>query len=152
MQPAEENVNADLFAYGSLMFDDIMFTVSGSRYKSAPALLRDYRRAVVRGEVYPGIAPQKGEVVPGTVYFGLPAAAWQRLDLFEGEMYRRDTVAVELADGRIAKAQTYVVRPEFASRLSRKPWSAEEFLHTDKLQFEARYRGFHKLKPVNGDR
>ena len=152
MQPDGEKVTADLFAYGSLMFDDIMFTVCGSRYQSAPAVLRDYRRAVVRGQVYPGIVPQRGEVVTGTVYFGLPAAVWQRLDIFEGKLYRRDTVTVELADGRIGEAQTYVVRPEFASRLGRKPWSAEEFLQTGKRQFEARYLGFKKLTPPDGDR
>lgn len=144
-------MTTDFFAYGSLMFEDIMSSVSGSRYECGPALLRDYRRSAIRGEVYPGIRPKKGEVVTGCVYFNLTQTTWQRLDLFEGEMYRRETIEVEFADGHTASAQTYVVQPQFASRLSHSEWSPEEFLRAGKSQFQVRYRGFGMLKPNNGD-
>lgn len=133
------------------MFADIMAAVSGSLYKFAPALLRGYRRFAIRDEVYPGIRPHKGDVVTGTVYFDLDEEAWKRLDLFEGEMYRRDTVEVEIADGRVAKAQTYVVRPEFISRLSSKKWSPREFLRSGKSRFQGQYKGFDVLKPGKGE-
>jgi len=144
-------VSKDFFAYGTLMFADIMATVCGGSYQSQPALLRDYRRLVIRNEVYPGIRPQKGDIVRGTVYFKLKSDAWKRLDLFEGEMYRRDTIDIEYADGRTAKAQTYVVRPEFASRLGRNEWSAGEFLRLGKSRFQAQYKGFEMLKAKKGD-
>jgi hypothetical protein len=133
------------------MFEDIMFTVSGSRYKSESALLRNYGRFVVRDEVYPGIRPKQGDAVSGTVYFNLSETAWRRLDRFEGEMYRREALEVAFADGRVAKAQTYVVRPEFAHRLSRSQWSPAEFLRSGKSRFERQYRGFETLKPEKGD-
>jgi hypothetical protein len=144
-------VAADFFAYGSLLFEDIMFTVAGSRYESESAVLRNYGRFAVRDEVYPGIRPKKGDAVTGTVYFNLTETAWRRLDRFEGKMYRRETTEVEFADGRIAEAQTYVVRPEFAHKLSRTQWSPAEFLHSGKTQFEQRYRGFETLKSKKGD-
>ena len=129
------------------MFADVMSRVTGSQYRCESAVLRNYRCFAVRDELYPGILPSTGAVVTGTVYFRLIAAIWKRLDLFEGEMYRRETIDVEFADGRIASAQTYVVRPEFAHRLSRSGWSAEAFRDTGKKQFLARYFGFDMLKP-----
>ena len=129
------------------MFADIMFRVTKNRYKSESALLRNYRRLTVRDEWYPGILPSKGDVVTGMVYFRLTEADWRRLDLFEGEMYRRETINVEFADGRSASAQTYVVRPQFEYRLSGKGWSAEAFRRAGKKQFQTRYFGFDMLKP-----
>ena len=144
------DVAADFFAYGTLMFEDIMSSVSGCGCKCEPALLHDYRRYRVRNAVYPGIVPESGGVVRGTVYFNLAESAWQRLDLFEGEMYRRQTVEVKFADRRTQRAQTYIVRPEFTSRLSRREWSSDEFLREGKSRFLARYRGFERLKPAKG--
>ena len=140
-------VTADFFAYGSLMFADIMFGVTGSRYQSESALLRHYRRFAVRDELYPGILPKKGDIVTGVVYFDLTEAAWRRLDMFEGDMYRRKTVEVEFIGDRVASAQTFVVRPEFEFRLSRSEWSAKAFQHTGKKQFQEQYFGFKALKP-----
>ena len=137
----------DFFAYGTLMVEEIMLAVTGDRYEFEPALLRDYRRAAIRNEFYPGIVPHGGERVAGTLYFDLTPRAWERLDLFEGEMYRRQIVEVAFADGRMGKGQTYVVRPEFEFRLSRRKWHLEEFLRSGKQQFEMHYRGFEWLKP-----
>ena len=142
----------NFFAYGTLMFEDIMTAVCGGGYASESALLKNYRCFAVRGEVYPGIRPQKAAVVAGKVYISLTQAAWKRLDRFEGQMYRRDAIEVELASGRVAAAQTYVVRPEFAYRLSSKAWSAEKFLRAGKMQFQKHYRGFEALKHTEGDR
>jgi hypothetical protein len=128
------------------MFEDILFSVTGNRYKSEAALLRDYRRYAIRDEVYPGIAICRGDSVNGMVYFNLTEADWIRLDLFEGGMYRRDTIEVAFADGREAKAQTYVVRAEYSVRLSRSQWNPEEFLRSGKAQFQSQYRGFEILK------
>lgn len=141
----------DFFAYGSLMFADIMAAVSGDCYKSESAVLANYRRFAIRDELYPGIRPQKGDLVTGTVYFDLREAAWERLDRFEGRMYRRETIEVVFADGREAKAQTYVVRSEFTSRLSRKKWSPKEFLRSGKSRFREEYPGFEMLQRKKSD-
>ena len=130
------------------MFADIMTAVTGRRYKSASALLHDYRRLTVRNEVYPGIQPHQGSTVSGTVYFDLEGEAWKRLDLFEGKMYRRDTVGVEFADGTKAVAQAYIVRPEFYYRLGPNEWSAAEFRRFGKKRFQTQYRGYDKLDPM----
>ena len=143
-------MSIDFFAYGSLMVEEIMVAVSAGSYANSPAVLRDYRRRTIRHQVYPGIMPHKGAVVTGVVYFDLSRAAWERLDRFEGRMYRRDTVAVEFSDKRIAKAQTYVVRSAFAHMLSRSEWSLEAFLRAGKRQFERKYPGFAVLASAEG--
>ncbi len=130
------------------MFADIMTAVTGGRYESASAVLHHYRRLTIRNEVYPGIQPHQGATVTGTVYLNLDEEAWQRLDLFEGRMYRRETIEVEFAGGTGAMAQTYVVRPEFYYRLGPNEWSPTEFQHSGKKRFEAKYQGYDELDPI----
>jgi gamma-glutamylcyclotransferase (GGCT)/AIG2-like uncharacterized protein YtfP len=134
-----------LFAYGTLMCQEIMVQVTGFPFRGVRGILRDYHRGIIRGEVYPGIIPRKGGVVEGLVYRDLPEEAWKRLDAFEGEMYHRTAVAIELENG-IGQAQTYVVRPEFEHRVGPSLWSFEEFLKSNKAFFESRYPGYHTLK------
>lgn len=47
----------------------------------------------------------------------MPASAWDRLDRFEGEMYARRTVSIEMGCGGRLTAETYIVRPEYVDRL-----------------------------------
>jgi hypothetical protein len=134
------------------MFADIMTSVTGRRYKAASAVLYNYRRLTVRNEDYPGIVPHKGAAVTGMVYFNLEKQDWQRLDVFEGRMYRRKTIEVALADGTEAMAQAYVVRPEYAYRLGPDEWSAAEFRRFGKKRFQTQYQGYDKLNPTNDKR
>ena len=139
-------MTAHLFAYGTLMCEEIMLAVSGRRLTGIHCLLRDYERATIQGEVYPGIVARPGKVVEGVLYSDVPEAAWERLDIFEGEMYQRSVIRVELEDGTLREAQAYVLKPEFEHRLSASPWSLEEFLRSGKERFEAQYLGFEALK------
>jgi gamma-glutamylcyclotransferase (GGCT)/AIG2-like uncharacterized protein YtfP len=139
-------MTAHLFAYGTLICEDIMFAVSGRRSTGVRCLLRDYERGKIQGEVYPGIVARTGKVVEGVLYSDVPEAAWERLDLFEGEMYQRKVIQVELEDGAVREAQAYVLRPEFEHALSASPWSLEEFLRSGKEGFQRRYLGFEALK------
>jgi gamma-glutamylcyclotransferase (GGCT)/AIG2-like uncharacterized protein YtfP len=135
----------DLFAYGTLMCDDIMRAVSGRTYSGEIAILRGYRRLRVRGEHYPGLAEDTGASVDGVLYQRLPGPAWERLDRFEGPMYQRRCVSVELADGRSLLAQTYVVRPEYTWLLEDSEWDFRSFLRQGKARFVAGYAGYRAL-------
>ena len=83
-----------------------------------------------------------GGVVDGTLYRGLPAAAWTRLDAFEGEMYRRERVCVDLSDGACVKTWTYVVKSEYAHVLEPREWNLAQFLQSGKAEFVDGYLGF----------
>ncbi len=135
----------NLFAYGTLMCDDIMVEVSGSRLSHARGVLKDFSRHSVKGEHYPAIVPDGRGRVEGVVYLNVPDSAWDRLDRFEGEMYARELVQIELNDGGSLLAATYVVRPEFLNHLEESGWNFADFLRNGKTSFERRYKGYQSL-------
>ena len=140
-------VTAHAFTYGSLMWADIMARVCGREFASEPASLAGHCRHPVRGQDYPGLRAAPGAVVPGVLYRDVDAAAWARLDAFEGEEYERVDVVVALTDGRTLPAQVYRFRDEFAQRLLPGDWDAEAFGREGRARFIARYTGFDLVTP-----
>jgi len=135
-----------LFAYGTLMVHRIMHSVSGIDQSGAPALLSGYRRRLLHGEVYPAIRPHPRDSVAGMLYTRLGRSAWQRLDRFEGELYQRETVMVELPDKQRIQAQTYVLKPQYHGLMTPDTWSLEWFLQSGHASFVSEYRGFRQLQ------
>ena len=135
-----------LFAYGTLMCDDIMAMASGCRLSPVAGTLRGYRRRAVHGEDYPALVPDAAGQVKGVVYGAVPDAAWRRLDRFEGHMYVRQAVQIDLADGATLAAHTYVVRPQFLHRLEEFDWHFAEFLRHGKARFQGHYTGYRALE------
>lgn len=135
----------NLFAYGTLMCDDIMREVAGCDLSHLQGTLRGYRRRAVKGEHYPAIVSDGRSAVEGVVYRGVPDSAWRRLDAFEGEMYARHAVEVVLSDGTILLADTYVVVPAFLDRFDSSDWDLTGFLRDGKSRFQASYQGYRAL-------
>jgi len=135
----------DLFTYGSLMCEEIMAAVAGAHLRSTPALLPGYRRFLVRDEQYPGVVAATGGTVAGRVYHGITGESWARLDRFEGEMYDRRPVTVRYDSGLEALVDCYLVRPEFAHRLTATEWDYAAFLRKGKAVFQQQYRGFKAI-------
>ena len=137
----------NLFAYGTLMDPEIMRQVSGVESRVAKAVLCGYLRRAIRGEVYPAIVARPAETVEGVVYFDLTPAAFERLDPFEGPMYRRTAVDVVFTEsGENTAAEAYVIAPEFEDRLSDRSWSFEDFLARGKSAFQGGYPGYRSLE------
>jgi gamma-glutamylcyclotransferase (GGCT)/AIG2-like uncharacterized protein YtfP len=134
-----------LFAYGTLMCEDIMQAAAGCSPAAVRGVLRGYSRRRVKGEDYPGLLPIEGGRVEGMVYCDVPDSAWKRLDRFEGNMYVRRTVYIELADGGRSAAETYVVRLEHIGRLDASEWDVAEFLRHGKARFQSTYKGFRAI-------
>lgn len=130
------------FAYGSLMWADIMARVCGREFAGEPALLAGHRRHPVRGEDYPGLRVDPDAAVAGVLYRDVADAAWARLDAFEGAEYERVDVVVTLADGSTLPAQVYRFREAFAQRLLPGDWDADAFAREGRARFIARYVGF----------
>ena len=130
----------NLFVYGTLMCEDIMQEVAGCCLSHEPGTLRGYSRRAVKGEHYPALVPHESGRADGLVYREVPPSAWERLDRFEGEMYRRQEVQVELDDGRLLPAATYVARAEFLAQLELYDWDFAGFLRRGKKLFQEEYR------------
>jgi gamma-glutamylcyclotransferase (GGCT)/AIG2-like uncharacterized protein YtfP len=134
-----------LFAYGTLMCEDIMREISGLRLYHEPGILSGYSRWTVEGEVYPALVPDEKGRVEGRVYRDIPESAWARLDRFEGEMYERQLVQIELKSGMALLAGTYVARPMFLDQLDKSDWDFSSFLRNGKASFQEHYKGFKSL-------
>lgn len=138
-------VTRHCFTYGSLMWADIMARVCGREFASEPASLADHRCHPVRGQDYPGLLAAPGGLVQGRLYRDVDAAAWARLDAFEGDDYERVEVQVALGDGRTLPAQVYRFRAACAAQLLAGDWDADAFAREGRQRFMARYAGFDQL-------
>lgn len=120
-----------LFAYGTLMEPAVLTAVTGQQFPSRPAVLRGYDRYRVRGTVYPGVLPEPGTATRGVVYDQLDTDTVARLDAFEGALYDRLRLHVEVDDtpatGSQITAAVYVIRPTARARLSPDRWDFLEF-------------------------
>jgi gamma-glutamylcyclotransferase (GGCT)/AIG2-like uncharacterized protein YtfP len=137
-----------LFAYGTLMCEDIMREISGLRLHHEPGILSGYSRWTVEGEVYPALVPDEKGRVEGRVYRDIPESAWARLDRFEGEMYERQLVQIKLITGTPLFAGTYVVRPSFWDQLSQSDWDFADFIKNGKESFQRHYKGYKSLRTM----
>jgi gamma-glutamylcyclotransferase (GGCT)/AIG2-like uncharacterized protein YtfP len=122
-----------LFAYGTLMDEDIMHRVSGFRLKGETATIRGYRRYGIVDAAYPGIIVAEGQSVTGVVYHQVPKAAWKRLDDFEGDMYSR--LPCELREFPGIAVDVYVLRSAYHHLLAQHEWSFKEFLRLHKRAY-----------------
>ncbi|MBK8162729.1 MAG: gamma-glutamylcyclotransferase [Gammaproteobacteria bacterium] len=131
----------ELFCYGTLEFPSVMQAVAGRCFPGMPAVLPGYRRAGVKGEVFPGIVAQPGSEVSGTVFSGLTSAQLRLLDAYENAFYRRRPLRVRDAAGRRRLAWTYVVPALYRHRLESSEWDPGVFLRRDYARYLRRLRG-----------
>jgi gamma-glutamylcyclotransferase (GGCT)/AIG2-like uncharacterized protein YtfP len=128
-----------VFAYGTLLFAEVMERVAGERCAATPAVLRGYARRALHGVAYPAVVAQPGAETEGVLYLGVTPAALARLDGFEGDLYDRISRPVKTADGERC-AFVYVLRDAHRDRLSARGWDPEAFRARDLAAFVARLR------------
>ena len=134
-----------LFAYGTLMCADIMENVTGQVFSAEKGILRNYQRYLVKNETYPALISEKNGHVEGVVYLRMTEPAWERLDIFEGEMYKKQIVNVMVYNSKTIKAMTYVLRPEFKHYITSIIWDYGTFLKSGKMSFQKDYNGFKRI-------
>lgn len=135
----------NIFTYGSLMCNDIMFGVSGCEAESCKATLKDYYRSKIKNEEYPAVLPRFKAEVEGILYFDLSESAIARLDAFEGEYYDRQGVQVWTGENVAKAAMIYVIKPQYYNLLTYSEWSYDRFLKVGKQKFEEAYFGFNEI-------
>lgn len=117
-----------LFTYGSLMFAPIWQRVVGRQCPCSAAWLAGFRREGVHGAPYPVVLPDpQAPLLQGMLYRGLRHPDLKRLDHFEGHLYQRQTVSVQLPDQSESPAQIYVLKPQWRRFASGRPWNPDTF-------------------------
>lgn len=132
---APQPASPHLFAYGTLLFREILQKVTNQTFSSTLALLPNHARRRITGAGYPALIEKPGETVQGRLYWNLPHTAWGALDQFEGEMYTRHLVWTQWGEDETAQAQTYLLKPAFHFRLREQDWDEEAFFQGPKKQF-----------------
>ena len=124
----EKEIN--LFAYGTLMWPEVLEAVMGRRLASTPATLAGFKRLRVRGASYPVVVPSAGGRVEGVLYRGLSHGELRRLDAFEGGEYDRVERTV---DGVLA--QVYVLAEAFRHIAEETEWTPDQMTEKDLAAF-----------------
>ncbi|OBT67462.1 hypothetical protein VE03_03069 [Pseudogymnoascus sp. 23342-1-I1] len=120
--PSEPKNGRTAFVYGTLMVPQILYRVCYntenplpevvSHLRLTPALLRNYsRRKVLRAD-FPGIIAQTNHSVLGTVISGLTNEDVKWLDHFEGDMYKRVHVEVQVLEAEVFDAHGNIKQEE----------------------------------------
>ena len=126
--PTEAVLSAFMFCYGTLEIPEILNAVAGFRYPGRTALLHDYARYCVRGEVYPAVIREPGACTRGTMYTGITSTVLRKIDAYEGGLYQRRLLSVHDDEDNILNAWTYVVPRRFRYALSTRAWDRDEFV------------------------
>ena len=131
-----------LFAYGTLLFPEVLRAVTGRRLAGRPATLDRFVRRGVTGELFPAVVEANdGDSVRGLLYLELDERDWRTLDRFEGALYERCAVIVRCESGvrpgpssrapspaaDECHAFTYVLGETSRHRLGPDAWDEESF-------------------------
>ncbi len=129
------------------MFDEVWQAVVGKRYATVAGEVFGFRCHKIRGEVYPGISRSTEAVdVQGLVHLDVDSHCIAKLDRFEGNLYRRETIDVHCIDERLRPAVAYIVPESKRQLLSEEIWTPEEFKASGGLEhFLLRFGGFRRL-------
>jgi len=118
----------NLFAYGTLMFPEIWERVVGGEFRHVPATVHGFSVYRAAGQLFPVmVAAGEHDSVAGIVIYDPTAAELATLDAYESEIYERIDVSAVLADGRIERAQAYLLPAAMRHLASREAWTADWF-------------------------
>ncbi|POS77610.1 hypothetical protein DHEL01_v204002 [Diaporthe helianthi] len=93
-----------LFAYGSLLLDEVIAALLGRVPEHERVKAPGYRVSKLPDQPYPGLVRDVSSEAQGRIYWGLSSKEWAILDAFENSLY--EVQVVMLDDGR--KALAYV--------------------------------------------
>lgn len=136
-----------VFTYGTLMFPEVWQAVVGRAFASVEGVAAGYAIYRVSGAVFPGIiAASEGAAVRGVVYMDVDEPSVARLDRFEDDFYRRETLSIDYDDGRRRAADAYVVPAANRAILADEPWDRDAFVASGGLEhFIHRFAGFGRV-------
>ena len=118
----------NIFTYGTLCVSDVMYAVTGKKFKTEKAFLSYYQRCLVKNQVFPAITPSNHEnIIEGVTYFDIDEESLYLIDEFESSFYDRTLVKVRNDSNRMYNAYAYVLNQSYHHVLSDKDWDETLF-------------------------
>jgi gamma-glutamylcyclotransferase (GGCT)/AIG2-like uncharacterized protein YtfP len=96
----------NLFVYGTLMDEELVYALTRRRFRRCDAELAGFERFAPPAG-YPYILPRAGARVRGAVLFGIDPVSLAALDRYEGTLYHRCHVQA-MVHGHYVPCDTYV--------------------------------------------
>jgi len=121
---AERALPQSIFVYGTLLFAEVVRGVTGREFPARGARLAGFSCRRLWNETYPAIIPDPGGSTDGHLLEGVGARASAALDRFEGALYIRQAVVVEVGE-RLRPAHAYVLAPAYRHRIRPQLWQPE---------------------------
>ena len=132
-----------LFVYGTLMLRHLFDQIVDGKYASTSGYLDGFQRFKVIGEVYPAlVGSQTGDRVHGLAYLDVSPKDLERLDAFEGDMYKRISTEMVTELGEVLPVDTYICGPNYLNRVSNDPWDFSDFDSTAQNTFLSNFPGW----------
>ena len=132
-----------LLTYGTLMLMPRMTSLLGRIPLSISAKAHNYQAFAIKGADYPGAIAKPNQMLEGKLYLGLSLKDMYRLDVYEGGMYHRQQISVEIAQDHSKHAWLYIIKPCFLYRLSNNKWPSKRWqLSSKQLKMP---RSTHKI-------
>jgi gamma-glutamylcyclotransferase (GGCT)/AIG2-like uncharacterized protein YtfP len=129
----------NLFAYGTLMWPEVLEAVIGRSLRGTPAMVRGFLRLRVKGRFYPALVDAHfHDAVEGILYRGLTEEEFRHLDRFEGEEYDRREVGIGAG-----QAQVYVLSRGCRHLADSCLWRPEDVQQEHLETFCREYKGWH---------
>ena len=127
------DASCNVFVYGTLLFDEVVWSLTGKIFASDEATLNDYRRCRIidlsRDAKGPAIILAPGYSVKGRILYTVDPVTLHILDLFElaATGYERVSGQVLSSDGTNVDVVFYRATEAIKQFLSDDDWSASEF-------------------------
>ena len=134
----------NIFAYGTLMFPEIIQALTGFENKPEIALLKKYSRFAIKKASFPGIIEDNNGEVEGMIYCDVDDRALVLLDWFEADIYVRNQVSVETRNGPV-DGFAYVVSEKHRNKLANVPWEPEKFIKKHGRKYTQRCKEYRKI-------
>ena len=133
-----------VFTYGTLEIPEVMEAVTGRTPASAEARARGFAKFLLKGRIYPGMIVHPRAVCSGRVYYHIDRRTLEILDAFEDDVYTRERIEVEVAEGRSLEAYAYLIPPHYRECLTSTPWKSDEFMTTHLVHYLEACKAFHR--------
>ena len=131
----------NLFVYGSLMYDEVWNQIVLGCHEKIKAEIVGYKRLKIKNANYPGLVKGTG-TVQGFVWLNVSQSNIKKLDLFEGEYYKRvEDIATDINNKKII-VNFYLIQDLYLSILEDIEWDENEFQKNGLDNFLKKYVGF----------
>ena len=122
-------IGKPLFVYGTLRDPDVLDALLGRTLPAVEATAPGFRAVHYPQRVYPALIAAQGGNAPGLLLHQLTPIDLAILDAFEGDEYRRATIAVLTPSGMV-DADVYL--PIIAIPANAAPWTLEAWTRLHK--------------------